>query len=145
MFDLSSVDCVPAPDLDYSSSRFISMDTLMTFLFKWGGAVGLVLLGFTYLFSSDALKSDFKHRAAASAYGPAGALTILVACSLPRQYWINMGKYSLLLAMIPSFVLLIYSLIAYPGPRKLHLCLVPFAAFFGFWQFIMSSMIIFGK
>jgi hypothetical protein len=91
--------------------------------------------------------SSFGIRLVTSAYAPAiGANFLLVATLWPESYQYN-AKGTRLLLQLQSIPLLLAlaSVTLYPGPRKLHILLVPIS--FALWAFTfgMSWIAVHGK
>jgi len=79
-----------------------------------------------------------------SAYAPFTAILYAVAFIIPRESWATWGRASLLVAQVVPAALLLASLVAYPGAKRLHLLLVPFALLFWACQFVVAQIAVFG-
>jgi hypothetical protein len=120
------------------------LDALTTLFWLWGGAAGALVIGAVYWTRADKSAPLLK-KLLASSYAPATAVLLLLAAVLPREAWIQLGRNAFLLSQAIPISLLVYSLIAYPGERKLHFLLVPLASICGFWQLGIGTMAIYGK
>ena len=119
------------------------MNGLVALFWLWGGAIGAVAVGLTYFRLAEGATSKLL-RLTASSYSPVTALFLISAAVAPET-WRELGRSSFLIAHALPATLLVYSLVAYPGPKKAHLWLLPLAAIFGFWQLGIGTMFIYGK
>jgi hypothetical protein len=120
------------------------MDALVALFWLWGGAAGALAIGAVYLTLADKTAPTLT-RFLSSSYAPATTALFILAAVLPNETWHKLGRNALVLAQVLPLSLLAYSLIAYPGNRKLHLVLVPLALLCGLWQLGISTMSIYGK
>ncbi len=120
------------------------MDALTALFWLWGGTAGAVAIGAIYWIRSDSSASGFT-RLLSSSYSPATAIILVTAVLLPTAAWQQFGRSAFLLAQVLPLSLLVYSLLSYPGNRRLHFALIPLALVCGVWQFGVGSMVIFGK
>ena len=108
--------------------------------------IGAVLspgIGVWYFFRAPA-DSPLLLRVATSAYAPSTAALYAVAFTVPREAWLRFGSAALLTAQIVPALLLVLSLFAYPGSKKLHLLLVPPALFFWLCKFAIAQISVYG-
>jgi hypothetical protein len=115
------------------------------FVFFGGAALGVVV-GAVY-FREAPRKAPLAQRLAASAYGPAiAALYLAVAFAWPRGQLSSATAIYVYYALqgVP-LLLAVYSLAAYPGPKRLHIALVPLAAIAWLWTFALGYWGVHGK
>jgi hypothetical protein len=119
------------------------MNGLVALFWLWGGAIGAVGIGIAYFWLAEDATSKLI-RLSASSYSPATTLLFISAAVAPEA-WRELGRSSYLIAYTVPAVLLVYSLVAYPGPRRVHLWLLPLAAVFALWQLGIGTLAIYGK
>jgi len=124
----------------------VGSDSLGTFFSVYGGCVGACIVGAVYFIRARGFQQQpLFRRLAASSYAPATALIFLLGIGLPRELWLSLGRPAWdLLQLLPA-LLMVYSLVAYPGKRSIHLLLLPAALICWFWQLVIGGLIIFGK
>ena len=129
-----------------SHSICTSLDKLFFLLVLSAAVLAAFAIGAAYYLKAAA-RSSLALRLATSAYAPAiGIIFLFVATLWPDSYQYNAKGTKLLLQLqgIP-LLLTLASLAFYPGPRKLHILLVPVG--FALWAstFGMSWIGVHGK
>ena len=122
------------------------MNALEQLVFVLGGAALGITVGGIYLVKADR-SSSLALRLSTAAFGPSLAvLFIAVGFLWPEQYRFNAAgtRLYLWLQAIPGLLLLL-SLVKYPGSKKLHLVLVPVALLAWLWTFALGWMAVNGK
>ena len=127
-----------------TSSIIAAVEWLARVLLFFGGAVGGVLAGLVYFAKSDR-SAPVWQRTFASAYGPVAAILFVAALLLPQsQLTQQNGVRYLWLQVLPG-CLFVYSLLAYPGRRQLHVWLVPLAILSWLWVALWGFVLIHGE
>jgi hypothetical protein len=122
------------------------MNAFEQLVFVIGGAVLGIAVGGIYLWKANK-SSSLAIRLSTAAYGPSLAvLFIAVGFFWPEQYRYNAAgsRVYLWLQAIPGLLLLL-SLVKYPGSRRLHFVLVPVALLAWLWTFALGWMAVNGK
>jgi hypothetical protein len=114
--------------------------------FLFGGAALGISIGAIYLARAEST-SSLALRLATAAYAPALAVLLVVAGFMwPEQYRFNAaGKQAYLWLQVAPCALLVLSLLKYPGPKRLHLIVVPLAVVAWLWTFALGFMAVNGK
>lgn len=122
------------------------MENLFVFLALFGGPLLGIAVGGVYLAKAGS-HSTLALRIATSAFGPAVALMfVLSELFWPDQYRFNTQKSGIYIWLqVFPLLLLFFTLAKYPGPRKIHLLLVPLGVFAWGWSFAVGWMLINGK
>jgi hypothetical protein len=122
------------------------VDKLIFLLVLSAAVLAPIAVGVAY-FVKASQGSSLSRRLATSAYGPAlGIIFVFVATLWPESHLYNTKGTRLLLQLqgIP-LILALVSLALYPGPRKLHVLLVPISLALWALTFGMSWVGVHGK
>jgi hypothetical protein len=113
--------------------------------FLFGGAVLALAIGVTY-WARTYSHAPLWQRLLASAYGPTIAVVFVVAAFLwpESHHYQPEGVRAFLLLHLLPLGLFVYSLCAYPGPRSLHVFLVPPALIAWLWTLAIGYIFVHG-
>jgi len=122
------------------------VDRLLTLFSLWGGALLGLALGFVY-FRKAAGAGSLALRLATSSFGPSLALLFVIASALwPDSYrFTSLGAQVFLTLQVLPLVLLVVTIVGYPGPRRLHWYLVPLGLFAWLWTLALGWVFVHGK
>jgi hypothetical protein len=113
------------------------------FLLAFGGLGASIAIGGAYFWMAHE-SGQFQLRLATASYAPAASLLFVAGMVLPREFWVDSGRSSYLLAQAVPAAMLLLSVVRYPGRRRLHLILVPIALVCWAAQFIWAQILIYG-
>jgi hypothetical protein len=114
-------------------------------LIMFGGALLGVTVGITYFVRSDRASALWQ-RLLASAYGPSLACLFVAAAAWPDAYrYTPTGVQIFYWLQCVPLALLVYTLAAYPGPRRTHWLLVPMGLLAWAWTFALGFLFVHGE
>jgi hypothetical protein len=118
---------------------------MIELMVMFGGALVGIAVGIIY-FAKSHKSSALLQRALASAYGPAVACLFLAAALWPDRHRYSQASVQVFywLQLVP-LALLVYSLAAYPGPRRIHWWLVPVGFLAWVWSFSLGFLFVHGE
>ncbi len=129
-----------------SSNKTNASAEMLSMVAAFGGPALALLVGFVYFYLAGA-SAPMTRRIAASAYAPVTSVVFLAAVfAWPDDLRYTEAGVHLYYALqtIP-FVLLLYSLLAYPGAKATHIALGPIAALAWAWTFALGYWGVSGK
>lgn len=122
------------------------MSYLEKLFFIFGGAFLGLAVGVIYFVKADR-KTSVALRLATTAFAPSlAAIFVLVGFLWPEHYRFNAeGKSAYLWLQLVPGLLLLLTLVKYPGPKRIHFVLVPVALVAWAWTLALGWMHVSGK